>query len=119
MEFDKDLQSIQEIRNLVANAKAAQAEYAEYTQEQMDKICLAVTRACEQNLEKLAKMANEETGYGVWQDKVLKNKLGSTMTYESFKDMKCVGILKEDKEKMLQLIQKWKKLQIMKKLKKV
>jgi len=101
LEFDKDLQSIQEIRNLVANAKAAQAEYAEYTQEQMDKICLAVTRACEQNLEKLAKMANEETGYGVWQDKVLKNKLGSTMTYESFKDMKCVGILKEDKEKKL------------------
>lgn len=101
MEFDKDLQSIQEIRNLVANAKAAQAEYAEYTQEQMDKICLAVTRACEQNLEKLAKMANEETGYGVWQDKVLKNKLGSTMTYESFKDMKCVGILREDKEKKL------------------
>ena len=101
MEFDKDLQSIQEIRNLVANAKAAQAEYAEYTQEQMDKICLAVTRACEQNLERLAKMANEETGYGVWQDKVLKNKLGSTMTYESFKDMKCVGILKEDKEKKL------------------
>ena len=101
MEFDKDLRSIQEIRNLVANAKAAQAEYAEYTQEQMDKICLAVTRACEQNLERLAKMANEETGYGVWQDKVLKNKLGSTMTYESFKDMKCVGILKEDKEKKL------------------
>ena len=101
MEFDKDLQSIQEVRNLVANAKAAQAEYAEYTQEQMDKICLAVTRACEQNLERLAKMANEETGYGVWQDKVLKNRLGSTMTYESFKDMKCVGILKEDKEKKL------------------
>ena len=69
MEFDKDLQSIQEIRDLVANAKAAQAEYVEYSQEQMDKICLAVTKACEQNLEKLAKMANEETGYGVWQDK--------------------------------------------------
>ena len=101
MEFDKDLRSIQEVRDIVAAAKAAQAEYAEYTQEQMDKICLAVTRACEQNLEKLAKMANEETGYGVWQDKVLKNRLGSTMTYDSFKDMKCVGILKEDKEKKL------------------
>ena len=101
MEFDKDLRSIQEVRDIVAAAKAAQAEYAEYTQEQMDKICLAVTRACEQNLEKLAKMANEETGYGVWQDKVLKNRLGSTMTYNSFKDMKCVGILKEDKEKKL------------------
>ncbi|MBP5749670.1 MAG: acetaldehyde dehydrogenase, partial [Firmicutes bacterium] len=84
MEFDKDLRSIQEVRDIVAAAKAAQAEYAEYTQEQMDKICLAVTRACEQNLEKLAKMANEETGYGVWQDKVLKNRLGSTMTYDSF-----------------------------------
>ena len=74
MEFDKDLRSIQEVRDIVAAAKAAQAEYAEYTQAQMDKICLAVTRACEQNLEKLAKMANEETGYGVWQDKVLKNR---------------------------------------------
>ena len=101
MEFDKDLRSIQEVRDIVAAGKAAQAEYAEYTQEQMDKICLAVTRACEQNLERLAKMANEETGYGVWQDKVLKNRLGSTMTYNSFKAMKCVGILKEDKEKKL------------------
>ncbi|MCQ2561622.1 MAG: acetaldehyde dehydrogenase (acetylating) [Clostridia bacterium] len=101
MEFDKDLQSIQEVRNLVAAAKKAQEEYAEYSQEQMDKICMAVVKACEANLEKLAKMAVEETGFGIWQDKVLKNTLGSTLTWQSMKDLKAVGILKEDKEKKI------------------
>lgn len=41
-------------------------------------------------------MAVEETGFGVWEDKVLKNLLGSTITYESCKDMKTVGVIKED-----------------------
>ena len=41
-------------------------------------------------------MAVEETGFGVWQDKVLKNLLGSTITYESIKDMKTIGVIHED-----------------------
>lgn len=98
MEFDKDLRSIQEVRNLIAKAKAAQEEYANYSQEQIDKICAAVTAACEANAERLAKMAVEETGFGVWQDKVLKNLLGSTSTYNYFKNMKTVGIIHEDRE---------------------
>ena len=99
MEFDKDLRSIQEVRDLVARAKAAQAEYAAYSQEQVDAIVRAVAEGCAAQAERLAKMASEETGFGVWQDKVLKNKLGSTMTYESIKDLKTVGVLREDEEK--------------------
>lgn len=99
MEFDKDLQSIQEVRNLVEKAKKAQAEYALYDQQKIDSICKAVAEACAAQSERLAKMAVEETGFGVWQDKVLKNKLGSTMTYDYIKDMKTVGVLREDKEK--------------------
>lgn len=96
---DKDLLSIQEVRNLVAAAKTAQAEYAGYDQEKIDAIVQAVAEACAGEAERLAKMAVEETGFGVWQDKVLKNKLGSTMTYESIKDLRTVGILREDEEK--------------------
>lgn len=99
MEFDKDLQSIQEVRNLVEKAKKAQAEYALYDQQKIDAICKAVAEACAAQAERLAKMAVEETGFGVWQDKVLKNKLGSMMTYDYIKDMKTVGVLREDVEK--------------------
>lgn len=96
MEFDRDLQSVQEVRNLVREAKAAQREYAGFSQEQIDRIVKAVAEACAAQAEPLAKMAVEETGFGVWQDKVLKNQLGSTITYESIKDMKTVGFLHED-----------------------
>ena len=98
MEFDRDLRSIQEVRNLVAKARQAQGEYASYTQEQVDRIVKAVSEACAAQAERLAKLAVEETGFGVWQDKVLKNQLGSTITYESIKDMRTVGILSENQQ---------------------
>ncbi len=96
MELDRDLYSIQEVRNLIVRAKAAQAEYAGYDQRQVDAVVKAVAEACAAQCERLAKMAVEETGFGIWQDKVLKNILGSTMTYEYIRDMKTVGILKEN-----------------------
>ena len=96
MEFDKDLRSIQEVRDLVAKAKAAQEIYADFSQTQVDNIVKAVADACVANAERLAKMAVEETGFGVWQDKILKNLLGSAITYDSIKDLKTVGILSED-----------------------
>jgi len=101
MEFDKDLRSIQEVRNLIAKAKAAQEEYSGYTQEQVDNIVHAIAQACAANSERLAKLAVEETGFGVWQDKVLKNQLGSTVTYDYIKDMKTIGLLREDQDKQL------------------
>ena len=101
MEFDRDLQSIQEVRCLIAKAKAAQEEFAGFSQEQVDKVVKTIAEACAAEAERLAKLAVEETGFGVWQDKVLKNLLGSTMTYESIRDMRTVGILREDKERKL------------------
>lgn len=98
MNIDRDLQSIQEVRNLVAAAKEAHKIFAAYSQEQIDRICCEIAKDCAANAQKLAKMAVEETGFGVWQDKVLKNLLGSTITYESCKNLRTVGIINEDNQ---------------------
>lgn len=96
---DKDLASIQEVRNLIRTAKAAQAKLAQKSQEEIDKIIKAMAEAAAANAEKLAKMAVEETGFGIWQDKVIKNVFGSTYIYDYIKDLKTVGIVAEDEEK--------------------
>lgn len=99
MDFDRDLVSVQEVRNLIAASQAAQEEYSNWDQQRVDMLIKAITEECEKNSERLAKMAVEETGFGIWQDKVLKNALGSTMTYNYIKDMKTIGIISEDEEK--------------------
>jgi acetaldehyde dehydrogenase (acetylating) len=95
--MDRDLESIQQVRSLVAGAKEAQKALAALGQEELDRFCLAVRNACVDSSEALARMAVEETGFGVWQDKALKNLLGSHTTWESIKNMKAVGILSEDR----------------------
>ena len=80
MGLDMDLQSIQEVRDLIRNAKRAQEEFGTFDQNRIDGIVKAIAEACAANAERLAKMAVEETGFGIWQDKVLKNLLGSTIT---------------------------------------
>ena len=96
---DKDLVSIQEVRNLIRDAKKAQQELAKMSQEQIDTIVKVVAKACYDERERLAKMAAQETGFGRWEDKVLKNALASKGILEEIKDMKTVGVLSEDKEK--------------------
>lgn len=93
MNFDKDLQSIQQARTLCMAAKEAQLEFKHYNQEQVDKICKAMADAGYANAERLAKMANEETGFGKWEDKVIKNQFGSRSVWESIKDLKTVGVV--------------------------
>lgn len=95
--MDKDLQSIQEVRDLMRKAKVAQKEYANWSQEQVDALCKAICEACMAKAEPLAKMAVEETGFGIWQDKVVKNMLGSKIVYESMKNKKTIGIIKDDR----------------------
>ena len=95
---DKDLLSIQEVRHLIQRAKVAQQKLALMSQEQIDTIVKVVAKACYDQRERLAKMAAEETGFGKWQDKVLKNALASKGILEEIKDMRTVGILREDKE---------------------
>ncbi len=96
---DKDLASIQEVRNLIRIAKTAQEELAKKSQAEIDNIVKAMAEAAAANAEKLAKMAVEETGFGIWQDKVIKNTFGSTYIYDYIKDIKTVGIISEDEEK--------------------
>jgi acetaldehyde dehydrogenase (acetylating) len=99
--LDTDLQSIQAVRDMVAGAKAAREKLAGFTQERLDRVCEAVAQAGAANAQRLAQLAAEETGFGVWQDKVLKNLLGSAMTWEAWKDARCVGVLREDGERGL------------------
>lgn len=98
-DFDQDLMSIQETRNLIANAKKAQEIYRLFPQEKVDMIVKAVAIAAEKESIKLAKMAWQETGFGRWQDKIVKNKFASKSVYENIKDLKTVGIINEDKAK--------------------
>lgn len=93
MNFDKDLQSIQEARSLAATAKEAQQEFKYFSQEQVDKVVKAMTDAGYKDAERLAKMAHEETGFGKWQDKVIKNQFGTRDVWESIKDLKTVGVI--------------------------
>lgn len=96
--LDKDLLSIQEVRNLVKKAKEAQVKLSSMSQEQIDKIVKSIADAAYENADKLAKMANEETGFGKYEDKIVKNTFASKMLYESIKDIKTVGIINENKE---------------------
>lgn len=96
--LDKDLLSVQDVRNCIARAKKAQEEFKNFSQEQVDTIVKAMADAAEKEAVKLAKMANEETGFGIWQDKVVKNKFASSVVYKNIKDLKTVGIIAEDKE---------------------
>ncbi|BDR67908.1 acetaldehyde dehydrogenase (acetylating) [Clostridium tetani] len=97
--LDKDLRSLQETRNLIAKAKKAQEIYKTFSQEKVDSIVKAITEAVEKEAVKLAKMAHEETGFGKWEDKIIKNTFASRGVYESIKDLKTVGIINENKEK--------------------
>ncbi|MBU3128284.1 acetaldehyde dehydrogenase (acetylating) [Clostridium tagluense] len=94
--FDKDLRSIQEARNLARLGKIATEQIADYTQEQIDKILCNMVRVAEENVVCLAKMAVEETGFGKVEDKAYKNHMASTIVYNAIKDMKTIGVISEN-----------------------
>ena len=95
---DKDLKSVQETRHLVIQAYEASKQLASMNQQQIDKIVESIHKAGVEHAVELAKMAKEETGFGIWQDKVIKNMFASEMVYESVKDLKTIGILRKDTE---------------------
>ncbi|MGL5721130.1 MAG: acetaldehyde dehydrogenase (acetylating) [Brevinema sp.] len=94
---DKDLLSLQNVRDLVRVAEKAQKEYATFDQSQMDRVVKAISVKLSQHAEELAKMAVEDTGFGRWEDKVVKNLFASVTVYDYIKDQKLIGILEEDK----------------------
>src|SRR5687768_12694435 len=90
---DKDLASIAEARTLARAARQAQPLLAEFTQEQIDAIVSAMAEAVTPHAEALARLAVEETGYGVVADKVQKNLFGSRQVYDFIRPMRTVGVI--------------------------
>jgi acetaldehyde dehydrogenase (acetylating) len=102
--IDKDLQAIQEVRDLCVQAKAAHLKFKEFSQEEVDKIVAAMAEAGFQASERLAKLAVSETGYGNVPDKTKKNQFCTRDLYESIRELRTVGIIREDrKNKILEI----------------
>lgn len=102
--YDKDLLSMQEVRELVGAAKKAQAALAEMTQQQVDGIVRAIAEAGVRNARRLAEMAHEDTGFGRVEDKVIKNIFGSRGVYEYIRGMKTVGEVERDEVRRVRTI---------------
>jgi acetaldehyde dehydrogenase (acetylating) len=90
---DRDLTSIAEARALARRAKQAWLTLAEFSQEQVDAIIDAMAAAATAHAEALARMAVEETGYGVVADKIQKNLFSSEKVYKFIRPMKTVGVI--------------------------
>ena len=97
MEKDyKIVDSVEALEETIRNVKKAQQEFSHYTQEQVDKIFLAASIAANQARIPLAKMAVEETGMGVVEDKVIKNHYAAEYIYNKYKNEKTCGTLEYD-----------------------
>jgi acetaldehyde dehydrogenase (acetylating) len=101
MPLDKDLQSIQEMRDLVQKAKQAQLEFRAYDQKRVDRIVKAMADAGYEAAERLGRLAHEETGFGKPEDKKKKNEFATRRVWESIKDLRSVGVIREDREKKI------------------
>lgn len=86
----------QELTQRIKDLRAAQKVFATYTQEQVDEIFRQAAMAANDNRIKLAKMAVEESGMGIVEDKVIKNHFAAEYIYNQYKDMKTCGVIEED-----------------------
>ena len=84
------------LEKMLARVKAAQAKFATYTQEQVDEIFFRAALAANQMRIPLAKMAVEETGMGVVEDKVIKNHYAAEYIYNAYKNTKTCGVIERD-----------------------
>ena len=96
-ENHKVVDSIEMLENTISQVKRAQMEFAKYSQEQVDKIFQAAAIAANQARIPLAKMAVQETGMGIVEDKVIKNHDAAEYVYNKYKNEKTCGIIEEDK----------------------
>lgn len=89
--------SVETLEATIARVREAEKKYATYTQEQVDAIFLAAAIAADKARIPLAKMAVEETGMGIVEDKVIKNHYAAEYIYNKYRDTKTCGVLEEDK----------------------
>ena len=90
------IDSVEKLEEALKRVRKAQQVFAGYTQEQVDKIFLAAASAADKARIPLAKMAVEETGMGVVEDKVIKNHYAAEYIYNAYKDTKTCGVIEED-----------------------
>jgi acetaldehyde dehydrogenase (acetylating) len=95
MSSDKDLQSIEQARQLVEQAYGAQKSLAGFSQEKVDEIVGAMARAALADAYRLGEMAHLETGYGSAADKATKNRFSAEQIYNFIKPMRTVGVLRQ------------------------
>ncbi|MGN0614497.1 MAG: bifunctional acetaldehyde-CoA/alcohol dehydrogenase [Porcipelethomonas sp.] len=88
---------VEKLEEAIANVRKAQKIFAGYTQEQVDKIFLAAATAANKARIPLAKLAVEETGMGIVEDKVIKNHYASEYIYNAYRNSKTCGVIEEDK----------------------
>ncbi len=98
---DRDLASITEARTLARRAKAAAPVLAEFSQEHIDAIVDAMAAAATPQAEALARLAHEETGYGVVADKIQKNLFASERVYRFIRPMKTVGVVRRIEDRKI------------------
>ena len=90
------IDSVEALLARIQEMRAAQAEFAKFSQEQVDKIFYEAAMAANKARIPLAKMAVEETGMGIVEDKVIKNHYASEYIYNKYKDMKTCGVISDD-----------------------
>lgn len=93
----KIVDGVEALEDALKRVKEAQKRFATYTQEQVDKIFFAAASAADKARIPLAKMAVEETGMGVVEDKVIKNNYASEYIYNAYRNTKTCGVIEEDK----------------------
>ncbi len=89
--------SVEQLEAALARVRAAQQTFSAYTQEQVDAIFLAAATAADQARLPLARLAAEETGMGVMEDKVIKNHFAAEYIYNAYRDTKTCGVIEEDR----------------------
>ena len=91
------VENVETFEKMLARVREAQKKYASFTQQQVDEIFRAAAMAANLQRIPLAKLAVEETGMGVVEDKVIKNHYAAEYIYNTYKDTKTCGVIEEDK----------------------
>ena len=99
-----EVATVEQLESLISRVKKAQRIYANFTQEQVDRIFKAAATAADKARIPLARMAVEETGMGVLEDKIIKNHFASEYIYNKHKNAKTCGVIREDKENGIKVV---------------
>lgn len=92
------VKTVDDLNELMKRVRAAQRAYAEFSQERVDVIFRHAAQAANENRIKLARLAVEETGMGVFEDKVIKNHFASEFIYNKYADARTCGVIEEDED---------------------